>query len=234
MQITITITCPHCHSERINRNGKKSKSGKQNYICKDCGKQFIEEQDLEQEGRKFWVINLVKILLVRGMGIRDRAVSLRLSIYKVLKVLTSGGYEIKPKQRHYDILEVDEFWTYVGKKSNKKWLIYAYHRGSGEIVAYQWGKRDYKTAKKLLDKIKMFGITYDTFATDWWDSFLKTFKDENHAVGKAFTQGIEGNNCLLRHRLRRAFRKTCCFSKKLANHLKAFRMVFHYINYGFV
>jgi IS1 family transposase len=46
-------------------------------------------------------------------------------------------------------LEVDEFWTYVGSKKNKVWLIYAYHHDIGEIVAYVWGKRNYKTAKKL-------------------------------------------------------------------------------------
>ncbi|MDR1022034.1 MAG: IS1 family transposase, partial [Prevotellaceae bacterium] len=30
------------------------------------------------------------------------------------------------------------------------------------------------------------------------------------------------------------FRKTCCFSKKLFNHLKAFNLAFFYINFGFV
>ncbi|MDR1156178.1 MAG: IS1 family transposase, partial [Bacteroidales bacterium] len=29
-------------------------------------------------------------------------------------------------------------------------------------------------------------------------------------------------------------RKTCCFSKKLLNHLKAFNLAFFYINFGFV
>ncbi|MDR2247055.1 MAG: IS1 family transposase, partial [Treponema sp.] len=28
--------------------------------------------------------------------------------------------------------------------------------------------------------------------------------------------------------------RTCCFSKKLFNHLKAFEVAFFYINYGFV
>ncbi|MDR1863893.1 MAG: IS1 family transposase, partial [Spirochaetaceae bacterium] len=28
--------------------------------------------------------------------------------------------------------------------------------------------------------------------------------------------------------------RTCCFSKKLYNHLKAFDIAFFYINYGFV
>ena len=38
--------------------------------------------------------------------------------------------------------------------------------------------------------------------------------------------GIEGNNSALRQRIRRVFRKTCCFSKKLRNHRKAFNMAF--------
>ncbi|MDR0629091.1 MAG: IS1 family transposase, partial [Treponema sp.] len=29
-------------------------------------------------------------------------------------------------------------------------------------------------------------------------------------------------------------RRTCCFSKKLRNHWKAFNMAFFYINYGYV
>jgi IS1 family transposase len=62
------------------------------------------------------------------------------------------------------------------------------------------------------------GINYGSIATDDWDSFVSTFKGENHLVGKKYTVGIVGNNCRLRHRIRRAFRKTCCFSKKLINH----------------
>ncbi|MHC6204350.1 IS1 family transposase, partial [Breznakiellaceae bacterium SP9] len=32
----------------------------------------------------------------------------------------------------------------------------------------------------------------------------------------------------------RAFRRTCCFSKKLLNHVKAFNAGVQYNNYGFV
>ncbi|KAA6304899.1 hypothetical protein EZS27_043449, partial [termite gut metagenome] len=55
---------------------------------------------------------------------------------------------------YYPCLEVDEFWTYVENKSKKYWLIYAYERQSGEIVAYVWGKQDLKTAKGLREKRK--------------------------------------------------------------------------------
>ena len=49
-------------------------------------------------------------------------------------MLVSSNHTIKPRQSHYDSLEVDEFWTYVGNKKNKMWLIYAYHRATGETV----------------------------------------------------------------------------------------------------
>jgi IS1 family transposase len=114
------------------------------------------------------------------------------------------------------------------------WLIYAYHRESGEIVANEWGKRDLKTAKKLRKRIRGLGISYDKVATDDWDSFLSAFGEDNRDTGKEHTVGIEGNNCRMRHRIRRAFGRRCCFSKNLRNHWKAFDMAFFYINYGFV
>jgi IS1 family transposase len=159
---------------------------------------------------------------VQVMGIRDISAVLKISITKVLKVLKSTKHNIKPKRSHYDHLEIDEFRTYVGKKKNKIWLIYAYHRESGEIVASNrrfavWGKRNLKIAKKLRKKIKQMGMSYDRIATDDWDSFLSAFAEDNHDIGKKYTVGIEGNNCRLRHQVRRTFRRTCCFSKKLCS-----------------
>jgi putative transposase len=46
--------------------------------------------------------------------------------------------------------------------------------------------------------------------------------------------GIEGNNCRLRHRIRRAFRNTCHFSKIIRNLLNAFNLAFFYINFGYM
>jgi hypothetical protein len=60
-------------------------------------------------------------MLVRGTGIRDIAEIERISIKKVLSVLVHSRHLIRPKQAYYDYLKVDEFWTYVGKKSNKVW-----------------------------------------------------------------------------------------------------------------
>jgi IS1 family transposase len=100
--------------------------------------------------------------------------------------------------------------------------------GKGEIAAYVWKKRDIKTAQKLKRRLKRLGIRYDRIATDNWGSSILVFANDAHEAG------IEGNNCRMRHRIRRVFRRTCCFSKKLFNHWKAFDMAFFYINYGFV
>jgi IS1 family transposase len=172
-------------------------------------------------------------MLVRGVGIRDIAEIESISIKKVLSLLVNSTHTIKPKQSHYESLEVDEFWTYVGEKKNKVWLIYAYHRATGEIVAFVWGKRNLKTARKLRKRLSSLGVSFDGVYTDNWDSFRAAFSTDNHITGKANTMGIEGNNCRLRHRIRRAFRKTCCFSKKLYNHFKTFNLAFFYINFGF-
>jgi transposase-like protein len=39
--VTITISCPHCGSEDVKRNGHTS-NGKQRYYCKTCKKQSRE------------------------------------------------------------------------------------------------------------------------------------------------------------------------------------------------
>ena len=152
----------------------------------------------------------------------------------MLSTIGSSVYKIAPKQSYYERLEVDEFWTYVYRKKRKVWLIYAYDRPTNEIVAYVWGKRDLRTAKKLRARLKQLKVSYDSISMDNWDSFLTAFKADHKRVGKQHTIGIEGNNCRLRHRLRRAVRRTCCFSKKLDNHFKVFDLVFFYVNYGCV
>ena len=225
--------CPHCHNQTIVKNGKKY-NGPQNYLCKVCRKQFINDHERVYFGSVSWITSMIKIMLVRGVGIRDISVILKISIKKVLKTLVSSHYQIIPKKKQYDTLEIDEFWTYVGRKTNKIWLIYAYHRESNEIVAFVWGKRNLKTANKLRKRLQRLGIQYKRIVCDDWDSFLTAFKEDELLIGKQYTSGIEGNNCKFRHRIRRAFRRTCCFSKKLFNHWKAFSMAFFYINFGYV
>ena len=233
VKIQLTLCCPRCHGQSIKKNGTK-RYGKQNYLCKDCSRQFIGDHNLTYIGCRSNIIKIILKMLVRNCGIRDISEITGCSRYKVQKVLKTSQHHVLPEKNHYDTLEIDEIWTFVGSKKNKVWLIYAYDRGSGEIVTYAWGKRDITTVRELEARLNELKITYGNIAMDKWQSFVEVFGSEKSNIGKKYTVGIEGNNCRLRHRIRRIVRKTCCFSKKLLYHLKAFNLAFHYINYGFV
>jgi transposase-like protein len=116
MPIHLAISCPHCHGTTIVRNGKKYNEA-QNYLCKDCGRQFIAGHERACRGSLPEIADTIKSMLVRGVGIRDTAVILQISVNKILKTLVLSTYTIKPKQSHYESLKVDEFWTYwAGKR----------------------------------------------------------------------------------------------------------------------
>ncbi|MEB3768268.1 IS1 family transposase [Acinetobacter sp. MD2] len=222
-----------CLSDSIKKSGAKV-DGKQNSQFKICKCQFIGDHALSYQGCHSGIKTKRLHLMARGSGVRDIAEVERVTIGKVLRTLSQSKYQIQAQQNYYETLEVDEFWTFVGNKQNKQWLIYAYHRETGKIVAYVWGKRDLATEKRLKARLKQLGIRYARISSDNWDSFVMTFRKCKQLIGKFFTVGIEGNNCRLRHRIMRGFRRSCNFSKKLENHFKAFDLVFFYINNGFV
>jgi hypothetical protein len=69
------------------------------------------------------LIHRILLMLVRGIGIRDISEIQEVSIRKVLSVLINSHYVLTPRKSSYERLEVDEFWTYVGNKGKKYWLI---------------------------------------------------------------------------------------------------------------
>ena len=44
-----------------------------------------------------------------------------------------------PHHCFYEPIEIDEFWIFVGRKSKRVWLIYAFDRVSKKIISYVWG-----------------------------------------------------------------------------------------------
>jgi len=154
MVINIELRCPHSDSNNLAHNGKKS-NGPQNYLCNACKRQFIRDEECTYLGTLGCITSFIKAILARGCGVRDIAVMLWISAWKVLKTLTVAKYALKTKRKRYDCLEVDEFWTYVGRKKNRKCLIYAYYRETREIVAYVWGKCDLKTARRLRKRLEL-------------------------------------------------------------------------------
>jgi len=107
--------------------------------------------------------------------------------------------------------EMDEFWSFVQKKSNQRWTWYAIERKSGCILAWHNGKRTDKDFLVLWKLLEIFDI--DKYYTDDWGAYSRYIPPDKHEDGKKNTWKIERKNLNFRTHLKRLARRTICFSK---------------------
>lgn len=230
-EITLKVTCPHCQGTKVIKNGHK-KDGTQNFLCKDCRKQF--QSVYKNNGANPITQQRIVSMLLRNSGIRDIETVLKVSRRCVLNrlLLEAKKCELAPKLPHYKSVQIDELWSYVHqRKKKKRWLIYAYAPETDEVLGFVIGRRDIKTVKKLYKMLENLEI--DEYCTDDWATFAHVFRDKNHSIGKHLTRAIEGVNTSLRARNRRFVRKTTCFSKKDQYHEAAIKILFQQRNYAY-
>ena len=114
-----------------------------------------------------------------------------------------------------DVLELDELWSFVLKKSGKRWLWTAICRRTHQIVAFVIGDRGEKTCRCLWNKIPDEYKRCLSFS-DFWKAYQKAFPKATHrCVGKESgeTAHMERWYNTLRQQLARFVRKTLSFSK---------------------
>ncbi len=112
--------------------------------------------------------------------------------------------------------ELDEMWSYVGKKADQRWLWHAIDHHSGQVLAYVFGQRKDTVFLQLQTFLEPFGIT--RFYTDGWGAYERYIDPAQHQVGKENTQRIESKHINLRTRIKRLVRRTICFSKTTTRH----------------
>ena len=118
------------------------------------------------------------------------------------------------------ILELDELWSFVLKKVNKRWIWIALCRQTRQVVAFAIGDRSEATCKQLWAKIPA-GFRVGHCFTDFWKAYQLVIPPTHHtAVGKESgeTAHVERWNNTLRQRLARFVRKTLSFSKSDVMH----------------
>ena len=126
--------------------------------------------------------------------------------------------------------ELDEQWSYVGNKSNQRWLWYAVDHASNTVLAYTFGKRQdvvFKELKALLDPL---GV--NRYYTDDWGAYERHLEAEKHQVGKRNTQKIERKNLNWRTWIKRLARKTICFSKLEIIHDTVIGLLINQVEFG--
>ena len=65
-------------------------------------------------------------------------------------------------------LNVDEMWSYVGKKKQPRWLWWVEDAVTGEIIAFVFGRRTNQTFRHLLRLLEEAKIEVIRWITDSW------------------------------------------------------------------
>ena len=218
----IQLDCPYCECDDLVKNGH-SENGTQRYRCNACRRSFqweytylarmpgVKEQIVEQTLNSSGVRDIS-----RNLGIAKNTVIAELKKQDPPEVNDAFATQLNtcssPVPLDVEICaDLDEFWSYVGDKSNQRWTWYALDRNSGTILAHHTGKRTDAACATLMDKLTIFPIRY--YYTDNWQSYSKLIPSAQHRIGKEHTWKIERMNLNFRTHLKRLHRKTICFSK---------------------
>ena len=233
----VSVTVHHCHfcgSDDIVKNGTDYK-GKQKFKCRDCGSFGSLDPTVKysDEDKEIILRTYQERASMRGI---KRIFGV---VYRTLKRWMLEEEEGLPdfadtlvEAQDDDVLELDELWSYVFKKSNKQWVWIALCRRTLQIVAYFIGDRSEASCRKLWEAIPdEYKECYSY--SDFWSTYDKIFGIENHAsVGKETgqTAHVERWNNTLRQRLARFVRKTLSFSKSELMHELALKLFIYRYN----
>ena len=110
-----SMECPECKSSHVNKNGHKR--GKRNYICVDCGRQFIDcyqsrgyAQEIKRECLSMYVNGMGFRAIERIKGVHHTSI---INWVKQVGELLPEAYEPDTISR---VGELDELEMFVGKK----------------------------------------------------------------------------------------------------------------------
>jgi len=130
------------------------------------------------------------------------------------------------------VLELDELWSFVHRKSDKVWVWLALCRQTRQVVAFVTGDRSRATCERLWQAVPE-SYKESTCYSDFWEAYQKVIpQDQHEATGKE-----EGETChverwinTLRQRLSRFVRKTLSFSKSHRMHYCCLKLFIHRYN----
>jgi insertion element IS1 protein InsB len=233
------LRCPRCGLSHSKRNGH-THYRKQNYRCLGCGRQFVRDSQRVDEAARA----LVKKLLLERLSLRGicrvAGVSLTWLLHFIATLYAQLPDDLcvatNSPGRRVRLLrleaELDELWSFVGRRADKQWLWLAFDKESRQVLAFFVGDRSRESARKLWRRIPAPYRERATFYSDDWEAYKGVIPPERHRVcGKesGLISGVERFNCTLRQRVSRLVRKALSFSKKLANHIGAIKyFICHY------
>lgn len=234
IQTIITHQCPKCGSEDMVKNGRDYK-GSQKYHCKACDSYGTLQA---QSGYTASTKKQVKQALMERVSLRGIERIFEISRRTTSRWIEQWAQALPPlastlvPARPDDVLELDELWSFVACKKNKRWVWVALCRRTRQIIAYYVGDRDQPSCLELWRRIPTSYIWCHSFS-DFWKTYQNVFAANRHqsvAKDSGETNHIERWFNTLRQHLARFVRKTLSFSKTDRFHDMALRLFIHHYN----
>ena len=140
--------------------------------------------------------------------------------------------EPDPQQPASRELELDELWSFVLKKTNKRWVWIALCRATRQVVAYFIGDRSAAACRQFWERVPPAYRSGHCYS-DFWEAYQKVIAAEQHTpCGKdsGQTAHVERWNNTLRQRLARFVRKTLSCPQSELMHEACLRLFLHRYN----
>jgi hypothetical protein len=139
-------TCPSCGSQEISRNGR-TRHGKQNYKCRDCGRQFVLDPTWKAITSEQY--ELIERMLLERVSLAGIARILQISEDTVQRYVNAKAVVVpqhvevseKPKKRLN--VQMDELWSFV------EWMSYG-HLSMIRAMSNGFGWRSMPKPERLL------------------------------------------------------------------------------------
>ena len=154
------ISCPHCHSNTIRKNGSIH-TGKQKYECITCRKQFVENPQnkiIPEDAKERIRRSLLERVSLEGIcPIFDVSMPWLLEFMEstVQPLPEDLNATVVTENEEFEVLvlEADELWSFVGRKENEQWLWLILHSATRQILPFHVGKRTKASGEALMAKL---------------------------------------------------------------------------------
>lgn len=205
------MKCNNCGRRSLICKGRRGI--KQRFQCKKCGKYqqdiyTYKLYDSKDDSR-------IKTYNAEGMGIRSMSRILGYSHGTIIRKLLHLASKVKKPfyLENNQIYEVDEMWTFVGRKdmSHSSWITYAINQKTNQIIDVAFGSRNKKNLKQVIDSVK--AQNPKKIITDKLNTYPNLVKPTEHDTTRYSNNHIERGNLTLRTHIKRLFRQTICFSR---------------------
>ncbi len=175
-------------SDGIMKNGT-TRRGKQNYKCRDCGRQFVEDPQwnpIDPDRKTMIDCLLLEKILLAGIA---RVMNLSQDwLQRYVNRCYAGvrqRLQVQPKAKGHLGVKMDELWSFVNDKGNKQWVWLALDVATREIVGCYIGDCLAEAVIRLWQSMPAVYRQCAVVYGDYWEAYAKILPSNRHrAVGK--------------------------------------------------